>query len=1348
MDVFAEYIAKYPKLVIIVVILSLLISGYYAAQVKIGVDTGNFELKNEEYQTYKKIVQKFGSEADDVIIVAVSKDGYILNREDMQSILRLEMAISNSTESEYNESLVDYVLEGIHLIKFLSSLPDLNLSMNPAAFNDTHRLISAIHNYQFVEHHANETIKNNTYQIYILFPKYAGYMMNPNGTGNGSNAQNFTYPSIIKHAKHRKTVYNATNMLIDEIEIYQNLSQYAGAPAPELELNIPENYSARFLNESIASVDFNITLAKAMMEHYNSTYLEWYAYNTSFNLALSLLYSGYRQLALSVYKFDRTTIINATENYERDHENWSAYDTTLLKFENSTAGVQQVINETEFMKNRSFGSTRDFLGDYLSRLKDYANGTLSRNEIMNWTWRARNMSAMILQYIKYARSMDSDAIPIINSTISQVENHTGYTEALKLKDVARNNMQKTANRIMLTYGEMMLLEKVRDILSNLQSIILSDESPVVKQDSWELIRFAGGLDSMPMAIGPMYDALRGYRDTIFTDFFANTSSIMWNYLTIEPFDMNYTEPDMNYNYSYTRQDMLNDTVKMNQTEIDDGIAEIRSFENESVESVVSNYTTKLINMSGNLTRLRRQITFIKNSYATLGEVSNNLTALLNNITDMTANASLMLKNATNQTYSLRIIEDFFSMRDMYFGTLLSRDSLSTLLIIGLTHSKYEMPIYNITKKMPQKPVGFHTLSSKVLVREIEETATYDMKTLLPISLIVLIALLAITYRSVKAMILSLMAVMVAMVWMFAFLVLMGWKLDPILLAVPVMIIGIGIDDGIYVTLRYMEERKFKSPTKATTMTVASVGGALILTTLTSMVGFMSNSISSMVDIQRFGILAAAGLFFSFISMNTFLPAMNMVFDTRGKIKNVAFKPARVGAEAAVRVPYLVIAIVLIFSVMGVAAFTHLNTEFTLRDLAPADSEIVTYYHYYENNFNASVEYSYIYMEGNLTNPAVLEAMHEVEKNIEDDTTVVHQYPVISPLSIMEKYAHARRGEYFYNAAFIKLFHESDTNHDGIPDKNISMLYHMLQPEISRVLNGNTAIMIIRTNSEDLKKVDTLLKELNDDVTPLKKYVNVRIAGDALVGKASIDEINENQMRSLFLSITAAIIMLIVLFFTTKRSITLGIIAAVPIMVVVTWNWLLMYILGISLNVMTNTIASLCVGLGVDYGIHITHRFVEESHRFHDLKKALFIATERLGRGMVSAATTTIAAIGILVFSTIPPLGSFALILSFSIFFAFLAAILFLPTLLMMWASYRRKHGYDEVHEEVKNAIKNRDARALCLYHVNREACGEYVYSLVKNGRIREAREIIEKLKDEGMDFTYLLRGGEERPPFE
>ncbi len=1332
---YGKFIAEHPKLVVSLVILSTVISGYYASSIKIGVDVGRFELKNKPYQTYNKILNTFGSEKDNVIIVSVSKDGYALNREDILQILNVEKRINESSNISSLQSLADYIAAGLKLLEIQNSLPsNVNITIDGRVFEDMEKIKDAISNYEYMNKSENSSIRSDGYNIFVILPSYS----NENFTIGMD--ENFSYAPILNESKYKETRMNSTNILIEEIEIYQNMTNYG--VNENISYKIPENYSLEFVNNTIDALNFNITRCNIGMENYNTSFFEWYSYNISFQMALALIYSGYKNLAREIYNFSRDNMLNSSKNYENNTQKWRNYSYNLTQFENNEKNVNSIINETGERRNESIGTLRDYLNDYLSYLYNYKNSTLNWKDMVNYTRRTINVSNLMVEINNYGRNMDIDALPLVNKTIENIDNNTNYP--IELVNLAEGNIKDIEEKIGYFYAMKIMFSKIKDIMENLKSILMRNESSDIKQDSWNLVAYQIINGSSSMDMEPLYKALKSYKRTLNTEYWKNSTNILWDYLTLENFEYNYScnfqFDNLGFNpENYTIDDLINEVKNKTQVEIDRNITRMENYENKSIEKIIKNYTLAINDTILQFHNLNDDILFIEGKYSTICNDSKNLTNILSSISLRIQNTTELLDDYENSTYSLRMIEDYFHDGSMYINTLLSKDHLSSLIIIELENDEDEWNIKRTVDENKNENVEFHVLGSNILVKKIEDTAKHDMFSFLPLSLLFLIIILFFVYNNLRNVLLSLSAVIIVLIWLFAFSSLIGWNFDPITLAVPIMLVGIGIDDGIYVTLRYMEERMMKNKKWAVIITISTVGSALILTTVTSIAGFMANTISNMEDIRRFGILASIGLLFSFIVMNTYLPAANMLVDSRRRNKIVEFKFAEIGAKMADKNPYGVIAIAVILSIAGVVSLNYVNTEFNLKDMAPQNSEIVQYYHFYERNFNSTVEISYIYMEGNLSSPQVLKAMADTQRNIENDMTVVHNYPVISPWSIIEKYANAKRGEIYYNEKFLKLFEESDVNHDGIPDKNIAKMYDMLKPEINSVLRGNKGIFIIHTDSHDLKRVDALVKELSDDSKELKKYVNVEIAGDAITGKSSIDEINENQIRSLTVAIIFAIIVLIILFKSTKGSFILGIIAAIPIMLVVTWNWLLMYFLNISLNVMTNTIASLCVGLGVDYGIHITHRFVEESSKYYDISLALHRATGRIGKGLIGASATTITAIGIMSLSSIPPLSNFALILSFSIFFAFLSSLIVLPSLLIIWAKYRRKRGYDKIDREVKIAFAEGDIATLCKYHVSVDYCIKYLKYLIEKGKIREARKIIREIKEDGYDFTYLLR---------
>ena len=67
--------------------------------------------------------------------------------------------------------------------------------------------------------------------------------------------------------------------------------------------------------------------------------------------------------------------------------------------------------------------------------------------------------------------------------------------------------------------------------------------------------------------------------------------------------------------------------------------------------------------------------------------------------------------------------------------------------------------------------------------------------------------------------------------------------------------------------------------------------------------------------------------------------------------------------------------------------------------------------------------------------------------------------------------------------------------------------------------------------------------------------------------------------------------------------------------------------------------SLTVGLGITYGIHITHRFIEDVNTSDDLIEASKKTILNTGYALFGAAATTIAGFGLLSFSLLPPCSS-------------------------------------------------------------------------------------------------------------
>ncbi len=179
--------------------------------------------------------------------------------------------------------------------------------------------------------------------------------------------------------------------------------------------------------------------------------------------------------------------------------------------------------------------------------------------------------------------------------------------------------------------------------------------------------------------------------------------------------------------------------------------------------------------------------------------------------------------------------------------------------------------------------------------EMEESMTEGV-TLLPISLILIIAVLFLSLRRVSDVLLSVMGIPIVFIWMFGISAALGMKMTMMSFFTPIMILALGIDYAIHTLHRYHEERKKDaSPGEAAGSTITHVGAAIFLATVTTAVAFFSNILSSIQAIREFGMQVGIGVISAFVVMGIFLPALRVIVDSRA-VKTTVNKEEKKGKE--------------------------------------------------------------------------------------------------------------------------------------------------------------------------------------------------------------------------------------------------------------------------------------------------------------------------------------------------------------------------------------------------------------------------------------------------------------------
>ena len=165
---------------------------------------------------------------------------------------------------------------------------------------------------------------------------------------------------------------------------------------------------------------------------------------------------------------------------------------------------------------------------------------------------------------------------------------------------------------------------------------------------------------------------------------------------------------------------------------------------------------------------------------------------------------------------------------------------------------------------------------------------------------------------------------------------------------------------------------------------------------------------------------------------------------------------------------------------------------------------------------------------------------------------------------------------------------------------------------------------------------------------------VMLTGRPITRYAASSAMQEEMQSSLILGSLFVLISLTIGF----RSFAQAVVTFLPILVVVVWLYGLMYVLGASLNIVTVTIATISLGVGIDYCIHVTERYRESKKNGLDHDECLKTIGGACGLALFGSATSDIIGFCVIALS---PMGLFS---SFGIFSAAMIALSLFASLVL------------------------------------------------------------------------------------
>ena len=228
--------------------------------------------------------------------------------------------------------------------------------------------------------------------------------------------------------------------------------------------------------------------------------------------------------------------------------------------------------------------------------------------------------------------------------------------------------------------------------------------------------------------------------------------------------------------------------------------------------------------------------------------------------------------------------------------------------------------------------------------------------------------------------------------------------------------------------------------------------------------------------------------------------------------------------------------------------------------------------------------------------------------------------------------------------------------------------------------GRMLIMIIRPFGATLTvdKARKLIATVQSTVTELKPAsynprLDVGYCGNVVSTVEEYDTLNKDILSTALLCLTLVALVIIVYFLRLRIVFLLG----ATLLISLSWTFALTYLFIGYLNAQTAFLGSIIVGTGINYGIIVMARYIEERKKMEKHPEAMKLAIQKTLSSTFLAASTTAVAFIVLLLAKIKGLSQFGVIGGIGIVSCWIGTIVVLPALTL-------------ATEKIKNMVETKD----------------------------------------------------------
>ena len=462
----------------------------------------------------------------------------------------------------------------------------------------------------------------------------------------------------------------------------------------------------------------------------------------------------------------------------------------------------------------------------------------------------------------------------------------------------------------------------------------------------------------------------------------------------------------------------------------------------------------------------------------------------------------------------------------------------------------------------------------------------DVLILMILGIGVLITVLAVNFRSANAVKLVWGVIVISLVSMMGF---MGWivtltgsekfHFTMVNSSMPIILMTIAAADGVHILTKFLRElRKQKDVEKAVFTTMDNLLLPVFLTSLTTIVAFLSLIFAPIEQFIGYGITISLGITWAWLLSSLFLPAMIIRHEWDLQSKAITHlspieRIVNVYGRLVIRYQKVILAlgsgIVLVASI-GIL-LVEVEVDFT-KFFKPG-TEIRDSIDFMNQEMAGVMDID-IRFEGDLKSPDVLNKVQTIQAFVDSHPSVHSTFSIVDVIKQMHRTVMdddrafetipETRGK--VNNLFT-LYSMS-----GDPDDFSSLVDYDYHTGLMTALLGSISTTMVIEFVNDTEKEIQLIAE-ND--------IKITITGLLIILRELVDLV----IRSSIISILVSIIMIFLISWIFFKNGLWALLSVTPLVSAVILNFGLMGLFGVELSHITAILSAIIIGVGVDFALH-------------------------------------------------------------------------------------------------------------------------------------------------------------------